>query len=126
MSEKAITEYLKTQQAKIDEVTTEVERLSSSAPIKVVRYGWQISGSASARSRLASSLSPSNSANSGDIPSGYSFLCWIEFTTSGWVGTPYAPNPMAETTEIWCYSDKPVTSGVSVYGTALYIRSDLI
>ena len=98
---------------------------SAKYPVKVARFGWQISGSAAARSKLASSLSPSNSANPGDIPSGYTFLCWVEFTTSGWVGTPYAPNPMAETTEIWCYSDKPATTGVSLYGTALYLRSDL-
>ena len=98
---------------------------SAKYPVKVARFGWQISGSAAARSKLASGLSPSNSANPGDIPSGYTFLCWVEFTTSGWVGTPYAPNPMAETTEIWCYSDKPATTGVSLYGTALYLRSDL-
>lgn len=94
-------------------------------PVKVARFGWQISGATSARSKLASSISPSNSANPGDKPSGYTFLCWVEFTTSGWVGTPYAPNPMAETTEIWCYSDKPATTGISLYGTALYLRSDL-
>lgn len=98
---------------------------SAKYPVKVVRYGWEIPGAASARSKLASSLSPSNSGNSGDIPNGYTFLCWIEFTTTGWVGTPYAPNPMAETTEVWCYSDKPATTGTSLFGTALYLRSDL-
>lgn len=98
---------------------------SAKYPIKVVQFRWQVSGSAPARSRLASGLSPSNSANPSDIPSGYSFVAWLEWGTGGWIGTPYAEFPLRETTAVWCYSDKPATTGESLYGVALYIRSDL-
>lgn len=95
------------------------------SPIKVVRYGWVSSPSATAGSRLIQSASPSNSQNPSDKPSGYTFKAWLMFTTSGWVGYVYPALPTTETTDIWTTSAKGSTTGVSIYGAALYIRNDL-
>lgn len=92
-------------------------------PIKVVRYGWQVSPAFSERSRL-STVSPDN-AGVGSEPAGYTFLCWMEFTSSGWVGAMYGSASTSRATDLWTVTAKGATTGISVYGLALYIRSDL-
>ena len=32
---------------------------------------------------------------------GYKFLCWVSVYSNGWVGSPYASAPHAQTTSIW-------------------------
>ena len=94
-------------------------------PLKVVRFKWVCSSSYAAGSRLIQNANPSNSSNPSAKPSGYTFLCWIQIISVGWVGAIYAENPESETTSIWTASAKGSTSNESVQGIALYIRSDL-
>lgn len=98
----------------------------NSTPIKLVRYGWTVSPASSAGTRIVPSASPTNSSNPGDKPSGYTFKSWVIFTTNGWAGAIYPSNPIGETTDIWTATVKGATSGVSIFGVALYVRSDLV
>lgn len=96
------------------------------SPIKVVQYGWVASPSFSAGSRLLQDASPANSTSPNSEPSGYTFLCWMQFASNGWVGAPYAAAPTSSVTDIWSPTAKSTTSGTSIYGVALYIRDDLL
>lgn len=97
-------------------------------PIKVVRYGWVASSAYSERTLLISNASPANSSDPSAEPSSsdYTFFCWLMFTTNGWVGSIYPAQALSRTTNVWTASSKGATTGVSVYGTALYIRNDLL
>ena len=98
---------------------------SAKYPIKTVLFGWVCSPAFSAGSRLIADASPSNSINPSDVPSGYTFVCWVQLTSVGWVGAPYMSSPNSVTSNIWSPTQKPATSGTSITGLALYIRSDL-
>lgn len=91
--------------------------------IKAVRFGWVCSPAFNAGSRLLQNASPSNSTNPSDEPAGYTFLCWLEIASNGWVGAPYPANPTGRTTSIWCPTAKGATTGPSIYGVALYIKN---
>lgn len=92
-------------------------------PLKVQRYGWVASPAVGARNRILTA-SPSN-ASEGTRPSGYTFLCWIQFYSNGWIGAIYPSNPLNETTDVFTATDKSATSGTSICGIALYIRTPI-
>lgn len=100
--------------------------ISMKSPIKVVQYGWVASPALNAGARILQNASPANSTSPSSEPSGYTFLCWLEFASTGWVGAPYGANPASRVTDIWSPTAKGGTTGVSIYGMALYIRSDLL
>lgn len=97
-------------------------------PIKVVQYEWVVSPAKNERTLLIPNANPSNSSNSGSEPSSseYTFFCWVQFITTGWVGSIYSTQPLQRTTDVWTASSKGTTTGVSVYGIALYVRNDLL
>lgn len=100
----------------------------TSQPIKAVQYGWVVSPAKNERTLLISNASPSNSANPSSEPSSseYTFFCWVQFITTGWVGSIYSAQPLQRTTNVWTASSKAATTGVSVIGVALYVRNDLL
>lgn len=101
---------------------------SLNQPIKVVQYGWVVSPARNERTLLIPNVSPSNSANPSAEPSSseYTFVAWIMFTTAGWVGAIYPAAPMSRASDIWTATVKAATTGISIYGTALYVRNDLL
>lgn len=101
------------------------EITSRKNPIKVVQYGWWVSPTAAAGTRLLQNASPSNSTTPTE-PQGYTFLAWVQFASIGWVGAIYPSGPLNKATDIFTATAKPSTSGVSVIGTALYVRNDLL
>lgn len=53
--------------------------------------------------------------------SGFTFVCWLQPATSGWVGAPYVENPMNSTSRVWQFNNTMFTSGAgNVVVTALY------
>lgn len=94
--------------------------------LKTVSFGWVCSPAFSAGSRLIADASPSNSINPSDVPSGYTFVCWVQLASVGWVGAPYMSSPHSVVSTIWTPTQKTSTSGTSITGLALYIRSDLV
>lgn len=100
----------------------------TSQPIKVVQYGWVASSASSERTRVIQGANPANSSNSSDEPSSseYTFVAWILFASNGWVGAIYPASPTSRTTDVWTATVKAATTGVSIYGTALYVRNDLL
>ncbi len=94
-------------------------------PIKIVRFKWVCSSAVSAGGRLIYNASPSNSSDPVSVPAGYTFVCWVQFMSVGWVGAIYPENPDAVTTSIFTATAKSATSNESVQGIALYVRSDL-
>ena len=100
----------------------------TSQPIKVVQYGWVASPALSERTRVIPGANPANSFNPSDEPSSseYTFVAWITFTTNGWCGAVYPATPMSRTSDLWTATAKAATTGVSIYGTALYVRNDLL
>ncbi len=94
-------------------------------PLKIQQYGWTVSPTFAERTRLLQNASPSN-AGEGTRPSGYTFLCWIQFYSNGWIGAIYPSSPTNETTDVYTATAKmSTTSGTSIYGIALYIRTPL-
>jgi uncharacterized repeat protein (TIGR02543 family) len=100
----------------------------TSQPIKVEQYEWVASPAKNERTLLIPNANPSNSSNSGSEPSSseYTFFCWVQFKTTGWVGSIYSAQPLQRTTNVWTASSKAATTGVSVIGVALYVRNDLL
>lgn len=51
------------------------------------------------------SLTGNTRGNMGSVTApnvaGYKFLCWVSVYSNGWVGSPYASAPYAQTTSIW-------------------------
>ena len=101
---------------------------SLNQPIKAVQYEWVVSPAKNERTLLIPNANPSNSSNSGSEPSSseYTFFCWVQFITTGWVGSIYSAQPLQRTTNVWTASSKAATTGVSVIGVALYVRNDLL
>ena len=97
--------------------------LTNRPDIKVVYFFWTMSPSASAGSRLLQNASPSNSSTPSAEPAGYTFVCWIDIWSNGWVGAPYASSPANRTTDIWTATAKSTTSGASIGGLALYKKT---
>ena len=70
----------------------------------------------------------STAAITADSVSGYTFLCWLSCSTSGWVGSVYVNDVTAARANIWVVAnsngstDQTVLS--DVYCTALYIKSN--
>lgn len=95
-------------------------------PIKVVKFGWVVSNAGNAKTRILQGGNPSNSTNPSAVPSGYTFACWLQFISNGWVGCVTADNYMNQTVNLWISTEKPATTGESVQGWALYIRNDLV
>ena len=53
--------------------------------------------------------------------SGFTFVCWLQPATTGWVGAPYVENPMNSTSRVWQFNNTMFTSGAgNVTVTALY------
>ena len=48
---------------------------------------------------------------------GYTFLCWVQVSTIGWIGSAYPEIPMSKSTTVWS-----TTSGGRILCTALYQR----
>lgn len=55
--------------------------------------------------------------SANNIPSGYTFLCWVGSATNGFIGTPYIERPDYSTTRVWTAT----TSGANQTITAVYI-----
>ena len=36
------------------------------------------------------------------VPAGYTFLCWLQPASKGWVGNIYTENNKLSTTQLWC------------------------
>lgn len=58
--------------------------------------------------------------------SGYTFLVWLNVSTSGWIGSVEIENAQNSTTNVWAaaMSSASGTQG-NIMAFALYIRSDL-
>lgn len=93
--------------------------------IKIVNFGWQFSGAFSAGNKIGT-ISPSNSLNPESVPSGYTFVCWINLVSQGWVGGVYAAAPYMQQSDIYTTSAKGTTTGRSLNGLALYIKSECL
>lgn len=55
--------------------------------------------------------------------SGYKFVMWVTFCTSGWIGACYPENTMNATTSVWCVADKNSSIEGVVKGYALYVKN---
>lgn len=55
--------------------------------------------------------------------SGYKFVMWVMFSTSGWIGACYPENTMNATTSVWCAADKNSSMEGVVKGYALYVKN---
>lgn len=55
--------------------------------------------------------------------SGYKFVMWVTFSTSGWIGACYPENTMNATTSVWCVADKTSSIEGVVKGYALYVKN---
>ena len=53
--------------------------------------------------------------------SGYTFFCWIYFSSQGWVGHIYSANIISSTTTVWNSYNGSGTGTINCY--ALYKRS---
>lgn len=96
-------------------------------PLKIVRFGWVVPNAVTAGSRALQNASPASSRNPEDIPTGYTFVSWLQFNPIGWVGA-LVGEMSTETTEVWLATAKPATTAgsISIFGYALYLRNDLI
>lgn len=56
---------------------------------------------------------------------GYTFLCWVEAYTAGWLGSIGIENPTAQTTNFWVNGTYYGEGTGVVWGMALYVRSDI-
>ena len=55
--------------------------------------------------------------------SGYTFLCWLQPATNGWVSSVYTENPTSASTNIW-HGEGYLTTGTGmVRCTALYVKT---
>lgn len=57
---------------------------------------------------------------SADAVSGYTFVCWLQPATVGWVGGIYIENPTSASTKIWMCTPTQVQQPGNVAVTALY------
>lgn len=55
--------------------------------------------------------------------SGYTFLTWIQFSSTGWAGSPYPEFANQATTKIYDIHGSSATSSCSVFCVAMYTRS---
>ena len=54
----------------------------------------------------------------------YKFICWINVSTSGWVGAPYIASPADQSSEVWSIKyQTSYTSSQKVLAVALYFKS---
>lgn len=103
-----------------------VSSVNLSNPIKMQTFGWVASSAYNAGSLIASTFSVSN-ASQGTPPDGYTFVSWVYFWTSGWVGSIYTDTPLKDTNiSIWTATAKSSTSGVSLNGLALYVKDEYL
>ena len=99
---------------------------SLKSPIKVVDYGWIVSPTLSANTRIGE-FSPLNNSEGKTEPAGYTFVAWVNCASVGWVGTLYPVSLTNRATIVYTPSGKStITTGVSLRMTALYIRSELL
>lgn len=47
------------------------------------------------------------------VPSGYSFLCWLQPATNGWLGNMYVENPFSQSSKLWCRDGFQYPGGVN-------------
>lgn len=57
---------------------------------------------------------------SADAVSGYTFVCWLQPATVGWIGGIYIENPTSASTKIWMCTPTQVQQAGNVVVTALY------
>ena len=99
-------------------------RFNNDPIIKVVTFGWTASPTFAAKTKLiTASLT---NINEGTVPNGYTFAGWLMFATVGWVGSIYPVSPGSSTTDIWTVTEKNATTGTSIRGTALFIKTECI
>lgn len=71
-------------------------------------------------------VTPSGGSSTGITAksvSGYTFLCWIGFSSNGWVGSPYVPDFSSPSQIIWDNGYTTTTSNHKYAGYALYIKN---
>lgn len=88
------------------------------SPFTVVEVPWINSLAYSAGSKLQDASAPTLQ--------GYTFMCWLNCVSVGWVGAPYFSEPLNPTSPIWSPTAKPATGGVSLRGYALMMKDELV
>lgn len=70
--------------------------------------------------KVVSVESKSNASFNAPTVSGYTFVCWIDCVSVGWVGGLYIQDPEKPSTRSWVVSDPYSSGGGAVKCFALY------
>lgn len=64
------------------------------------------------------------SVTAGSV-SGYTFICWVNVMTSGWVGSCYIQSPLKATTNIWVGASASTSGTGQADACALYVKNSI-
>lgn len=90
----------------------EMEHVSGNAPIVFRTVSGSITRANASRSSITA-----------PAVTGYDFLCWLQVTSSGWIGNIYIESPLNSTSNIWSanYGMSDTATG-NVSAVAMYIE----
>ena len=86
---------------------------------------WSDAVITSSAVKVTHSMAPNSNVNvTAPTVTGYTFVCWVNISTQGWVGSLYFEDPGAQTTKVWCASAIAGGSGGATWCRALYRKNN--
>ena len=102
---------MKTVQKLLDRIANIIKE-----PLKVSYYGTTMTRTVGSNKQIVAPTVP-----------GYTFLTWLNVSTSGWIGAIEIENSQNSTTNVWAASMSSATGTQgNIMAFALYVRSDLV